>query len=230
MKKPSLIFPLALIGGHYWLQTHRRRQRSPTDGPVFGFRSAALFGYDDKDSPPRTDSIYDTCKQAFNSVVGVEPSIGKQPRKQTDEKCRSSGFIVKDESILNGYVITTARAAAQTRDVNIICTDGQRRTGKVVYMEAHLDLALIEVTTKALYNNRKVFKRPIIGRDNDVFIPQPSVALTQLNSRPTGAHDLFITGSAALCLLYCHQTVCTLNGGERVASLCGRTYVMKTDI
>ncbi|CAG2104111.1 unnamed protein product [Medioppia subpectinata] len=149
----SLTVPLALIGGHYWLQTHRRRQRSPTDGPVFGFRSAALFGYDDKDSPPRTDSIHDTCKQAFSSVVGVEPlpkpssTTGKQqPRKQSDEKCRSSGFIVKDESILNGYVITTARATAQTRDVNIICTDGQRRTGKVVYMEAHLDLALIEVT------------------------------------------------------------------------------------
>ncbi|CAG2109071.1 unnamed protein product [Medioppia subpectinata] len=75
-----------------------------------------------------------------------------------------------------------------------------------------------------------VFKRPIIGRDNNVVIPQPSVALTQLNRGPTGAHDLFITGSATLCLLYCHQTVCTLNGGERVASLCGRTYVMKSDI
>jgi hypothetical protein len=91
-------------------------------------------------------------------------------------------------------------------------------------------IATIDGSIWIVFRSRKVFKRPIISRDQNIPIHTPVVALNALERGPTGGHDMFVSGAeSALHLLYCHQSVCELKG-EGIASLCGRTFVVNTDI
>ena len=70
---------------------------------------------------------------------------------------------------------------------------------------------------------------PIIPSDSNTPVPQPINALQNLERGPTGNHDLIAGEEATVHLLYCHQTICAIDGGGN-ASLCGRTYIMFFDI
>ena len=72
-------------------------------------------------------------------------------------------------------------------------------------------------------------KKPIVGSDQNITIPQPIHTLRNMERGPTGYHDLFIHFDAKVELLYCHRIVNDLDFSANL-TLCGRTYTMDSDI
>ena len=90
-------------------------------------------------------------------------------------------------------------------------------------------IGTIEGRILVAFKNRKLVRMPIIASDRNIPVPQPINALQNLERGPTGNHDLIVGNEATVQLLYCHQTICWVDGGGNV-SLCGRTHLMFSDI
>ena len=90
-------------------------------------------------------------------------------------------------------------------------------------------IGTIEGRIWVAFGNRRVVRMPIIASDRNTPVNQPINALQNLERGPTGNHDMIICEKACVHLLYCHQTICRIEGGGNV-SLCGRTHLMFSDI
>ena len=95
----------------------------------------------DKDQMQVFASIPDVVEAASASVVGIIQYRSNARTEQLEEYGGGSGFIVSE----NGYILTNAHVVSGAEAVDVLFSDGEKKSARVVGADVTVDVAVLKV-------------------------------------------------------------------------------------
>ena len=163
LKKLFVIFLIAFISIFIY-QIFIELQESSTKEETYGIKISA-----DEDIENKTENISNVIEKVSNAVVGISKirNIGSSVflSDSTVDLGLGTGIIVSKK----GYILTNQHVVGENSSkCYITVEDGKDYTGKIIWSNAHIDLAIIKVDT--IFNNvAKLGNSNSISVGNNVY-------------------------------------------------------------